>query len=143
MLGLTNYSSIHLRLEDDLLKHVSKNNDPVKISNQLLKDYNKNMNEMFSPTDPIYLATHLCKAPHKLNAIPYELQAKFNGIKFITSEEHWTHTIPYNIEGREIDAIVDLLICYDSDKFIGSKGSTFSQIISNKLKNEDKCTILV
>ena len=123
------YNAVHLRLEDDWISCMS----PIYCttfegySELLMRNYNKSMESLFLPTDKIYIASHLGKAKNRNNNIIERIREKYpNIVTVIDWRKHFTVT-----KGREIDAIIDYLICLDSQKFIGIYWSTYSRFIGN------------
>ena len=121
------YHVVHLRLEDDFISPYSGHfghsyKDYTMI---ILNRYFEFMAKMFSPHDKIYIATHLLKAQYPNNYVIDLIREKYPNI--VTSVPWREHiTLP---SGREIDAIVDYLICANAQKFIGMHGSTFSILL--------------
>ena len=124
------YNVVHLRLEDDWLTYFSPlaKLSPEKYTIKLAGDYYVSMKKLFSADDTIFLATHLLKSKNTNNHLIAEFQKTYPNIIFTIP---WRDKFSDFMKGREIDAIVDYLICLNGEKFIGLYYSTFSRIIGN------------
>jgi hypothetical protein len=129
-LKLTNFTVIHLRIEDDALKHFSHfHKIPINEYNNKLKSFyelhinnNKNTN--------IYISSGILNFDNKINCQYYlDLKGKYNNI----FDKSNIQIDKYYLNNRELIAIVDLLICFDSSKFIGCGISSFSRVIEGYL----------
>jgi len=121
-LSLTNYSAVHLRMEDDIVAHGGNFNAAT-----LAAQYFKNIQETHSSKDSIFIATNLGKVPNKYNNMLVELEKLYPNLK--TSID-WRKVVSWLPEGREIDAIIDYQICRGANLCIGYKSSTFSEALS-------------
>jgi len=127
-LQLINFNCVHLRIEDDALKHfASCYNLPVQDYNQkLLNFYNEKINLL--DKNKIYICSGMLEFNNNINIDYYNYIMKNNELlcdkKNITLDG-------YYLKNRELVAIIDLLIAYDSNYFIGSFISSFSQVIKN------------
>jgi hypothetical protein len=129
-LKLVNYSTIHLRIEDDAIKHFA---NYYKLS---IDQYNNNLLDFYSKVieeskQPIYICSGILSYDNKINYNYYDNLMKNN--KLLCDKR----TVPINeyyLNNRELIAIIDLLIAYDSDNFIGCGISSFTQTIKTYLK---------
>nr|WIL03517.1 GDP-fucose protein domain protein [Cedratvirus plubellavi] len=109
------YISVHVRLEDDMLAFLkSLGFSPIQHISKFRKILSSLPKEV-----PIFVASNLNKEK--------------NTCSFVLQELEKTHKVFYSKslgQGREIDALVDYLICLGGVSFIGSDQiSTFSRII--------------
>jgi hypothetical protein len=141
LLGLTSYqyASIHFRLEDDTFLLRTQLND---------EDYTKYLYNSYldaiakwESTD-IFLATHLLKAPNRNNHLCDQLKEKYPKVKCWTGNS-WRAFYPDAPVGREIDGIVDYLLCLYSTAFIGYQRSTYSLILDGYFKEMGRPTYLI
>ena len=125
-LKLNNFTAIHLRIEDDALKHFShchkisidEYNNKLKSFYELHIKNNKNNN--------IYISSGILNFDNKINSQYYlDLKLKYNNIY----DKSNIQIDKYYLNNRELIAIVDLLLCFDSSKFIGCGISSFSRVI--------------
>lgn len=132
---------VHLRLEDDWIKAciVSHGGTFEEISDRLIASYNQKMDDVFNPNDTIYIATHLLKSENKNNWIMEEIKKKYPNAVFTIP---WRDKFPNVTKGREIDALVDYMICRNAQKFIGLAASTFSLAINTLLIMDNKVSII-
>ena len=134
------YNAVHLRLEDDWPHLGSKCNSPEESTNKIVDSYNNAMSQLFSTYDTIFIATHLLKSKNKNDWVMDEIKKKYpNCVHSIPWRDHFPD-IP---QGREIDALVDYLICRNAEKFIGIWPSSFSIIIDGIARIKGKSTTLV
>jgi hypothetical protein len=138
-LNLVKYASVHLRIEDDAIKHFSGcyNLSLHDYNNKLIQFYNnkiKNINE------PIYISSGILNFDNKINYNYYKELTKNNNL--ICDKENIVID-DFIFKNRELIALVDLLICFDSEEFIGCDCSSFSQVIKAYLihKKIDKTKI--
>lgn len=129
--GMTNFSSIHLRLEDDILFHRPDKSISEHLYGENIKDrYLKIISKKITKNETIYLSTFLLKSPNKYNYFPMILRNSYPNLRYWKKPEfYWRNDFKDLIEGREIDALIDYLLCLKSSKFIGFDGSTFSEMI--------------
>jgi hypothetical protein len=138
-LNLTNFTSIHLRIEDDALQHFSN------CYNLTIEEYNKKLinyylDKINKVTDKIYICSGILDYSNKINLNFYNELIKNNSN--ICDKRNNT-IIPDCIKNnRELIAIVDLIMSFDSENFIGCWVSSFSQIINAKFIIESKNTQL-
>ena len=138
-LELTQFNCIHLRIEDDALNFFSKcyNLSVQDYNTQLLNFYNDNI-KIYSQ-NKIYICSGMLNFNNKINFNYYEDLMKNNMLlcdkKNISLDE-------YYLKNRELVAIIDLLIAYDSECFVGSHISSFSQVIKHNCKYKKKKCIL-
>ena len=137
-LKLTNYNCIHLRIEDDALEHFAH---CYKLS---VNDYNKKLLNFYDEQIKIcnknktYVSSGMLQFHNKTNFNYYNNLIKNTTCcdkRNITLDKHY-------LNNRELIAIVDLLIAYDSDYFVGCWISSFSQLISNYFKYNKKQSVL-
>jgi len=129
-LNLVHYSTIHLRIEDDAIKHFAN------CYNLSIDQYNNNLLDFYSKVieknkEPIYICSGILSYDNKINYNYYTNLMKNN--KLLCDKR----TVPINeyyLNNRELIAIIDLLIAYDSDNFIGCGISSFTQTIKTYLK---------
>jgi disulfide oxidoreductase YuzD len=114
----TKYNAIHLRLEDDW-PHYGSNDTPEIATEKIVKSYYDAMSQLFLPIDTIYIATHLIKSKNKNDWVIGEIEKKYPNCVFSIS---WRDQFPDIPQGREIDALIDYLICRNAEKFIGMSG---------------------
>ena len=132
------YSSVHLRLEDDwiVIYHGCGHVFELK-TYELWSMYKHYMSIMFQPTDKLYIATHLGKGSNRNTFILDELRSLYpNAITYISWRDRFELPI-----GREIDALIDYLICRRSEKFIGTRQSSFSIAVSQMLELDNRKVI--
>jgi len=125
-LNLDYYSTFHLRIEDDALSHFSMcYNLNIDEYNKILIEYY--LNKINNENKKIYICSGILNYSNKINLDFYtNLLNSNNKIcdkKNIDIDE-------YIKNNRELIAIIDLLIAYDSNNFIGCWISSFSQIIN-------------
>jgi len=138
------YSSIHLRLEDDFLFHrPDKSVSELAYGENIKNRYLSSIPNYFSKSEDIYLCTFLLKAPNQYNFFPGFLKSKYPGVKFWKKPEFYWRSHLNLPKGREIDALVDYLICLNSSKFLGYNGSTFSEVIKYYFDEMNKIAILI
>jgi hypothetical protein len=134
------YNVVHLRLEDDWINSRSNEGKFEEVTNKLITSYNKTMDSLFKSDDIIYVATHLLKSDNKNNWFMKEFKEKYPRSVFSIP---WRDNFLNITQGREIDALVDYIICRGSQKFIGLAASTFSIAINTLLKMDNKVSILI
>lgn len=125
-LSLTNYRTIHLRIEDDAIKHFSNcfKMSVNEYNDKLLDFYNK---AIIKNPQPSYICSGILDYDNKLNYKYYTDLMKNNIFLF---DKKNIHIDDYYLKNRELIAIVDLLIAYDSDHFIGNGASSFTLAIN-------------
>jgi len=133
-LQLSNYTCIHLRIEDDAIQHFSY------CYNLSIDDYNKKLldfyrNKISIEDKKIYICSGILENESNLNYNFYNELCNDNN-KICDKKNLEIDT--YIKNNRELIAIVDLLIAYDSDYFVGSWISSFSQCIKSCLLNKGK-----
>ena len=143
ILGLkteTGYSSVHLRMEDDMLKMFDECHkiNPEEYTKKYMEKYWVFMEELFGKNDDIYLATHLCRSENKNNHLPSLIKERYPNVRFWEGKDTWRRHYPNFIQGREIDALIDYLMCTKSRKFVGFIPSTFSWAVSNHFHNDHR-----
>jgi len=137
-LKLTNFNCIHLRIEDDALYHFSHCYKlPIAAYNEkLLKFYDDNIKSLSNMS---YVCSGMLEFDNTINLTYYNNLIKNNTLlcdkKNIPIDSHYIHN-------RELIAIIDLLIAYDSDTFVGCHISSFSQFIRiHHIYNKKKVTL--
>lgn len=127
-LKLTNFNCIHLRIEDDAINFFSACYGlPIeKYNEKLIAFYENNINMLSQTQNNIYVCSGMLEFDNKINLHYYNGLIENNRLlcdkKNIKLDDHYLHN-------RELIAIIDLLIAYDSDFFVGSFISSFSQVI--------------
>lgn len=138
-LNLTKFNCVHLRIEDDALKHFAM---CYKLSvedynTKLLRFYDNNIKTLEG--NHTYICSGMLKFDNKINHNYYDNIMKNSGLlcdkKNVNIDEYYTHN-------RELIAIIDLLIAYDSDVFVGCYISSFTQAIKHYFKYNNKECIL-
>lgn len=129
-----------LRLDNDWINHLVSTSETTsnEITNNLFNSYIKAMEKYFSTDDKIYISTHLLKSNNQNNYLIDIIKQKYNVITSIP----WRDNFKLPIE-REIDAIIDYLLCINADKFIGYEGSTFSSNIAYLSQSDNKTSVLI
>ena len=128
-LNLINYTSIHLRVEDDFVKHCSEylNINLNEYNNQLLLNYDIHIKNI---TTNMYVCSGILNYDNTLN---YDYYINLRSRHKLLCDKSNLYIDDYILKNRELIAIIDLLIAYDSDEFIGHKFSSFSTVIQNYL----------
>lgn len=127
-LQLTNFDYVHLRIEDDALKHFSM------CSKLSIHDYNHKLINFYEDNikllgqNKIYIASGMLQFDNTINFHYYDNLMKNN--KFLCDKKN-IRLDKYFLNNRELIAIIDLLISYDSKKFVGCHISSFSQVIKH------------
>ena len=136
------YIAAHIRIEDDMLKHLSTYVHGFDERSYVLDIYNKIRDICLSQNKPVYIATGLGKYPNKYNHILETLKLELDVIP--------TSSLG---RGREFDAARDMFICTNSPIFIGGGRedngiiyttiSTFPSFIANIVKHRGGRVILI
>lgn len=138
-LKLNNYVSIHMRIEDDAIHFFSHcyrlTSDDY--NDKLLNFYLKHVDE--NKERQIYITSAVPYFNNSRNQTFYNDLLKNNDNLY---DKKNIFIDEYYLKNRELLAIIDLLIAYDSEKFIGSFISSYSQNIQTYLKCNGKETIL-
>jgi hypothetical protein len=138
-LNLTKFNSIHLRIEDDAIEYFSLcyNLSIEDYNNKILKFYDDNIKILGK--DKTYICSGMIDFDNIINNDYYTNLMKNNNLlcdkKNIIIDKFY-------LNNRELIAIVDLLIAYDSEIFVGSLISSFSSTISHYFKYNNKECIL-
>jgi hypothetical protein len=138
-LNLSKFNCIHLRIEDDALKHFSMCYELSieEYNDKLLNFYDNNIKTLVK--NKIYICSGMLKFNNTINLKYYNNIMKNNNLlcdkKNINIDE-------YYLNNRELIAIIDLLIAYDSDIFVGCYISSFTQAIKHYFKYNKKECIL-
>jgi hypothetical protein len=135
-LGLNNnFTSIHLRIEDDMIFYGSKfyNLQLQEYNTKLLSFYDNSINSIDSK---IYICSGILNFDNKIN---YNYYNNLKNIKLHICDKNNINIDSYYKNNRELIAIIDLLISQESSKFIGSGVSSFSTALHQyfKLNNKD------
>lgn len=136
------YYSIHLRLEDDWVNHMTK---IYKLSKHFGKEKETFSKEIFNEiigyinmldNNKIFVATGLGKDEHMNNYMLTELDKLFPNRICVSHHKacDWDWIFPGITNAREIEGYIDFLICLDSKKFISSFYSSFSVSLKYCLK---------
>jgi hypothetical protein len=136
-LNLTKFNCIHMRIEDDALSHFSHcyNLTVDNYNKQIITFYEDNIERICQDKKPIYICSGMLEFHNKTNLNYYKNLIKNN--KFLRDKTN-INLNKYYLHNRELIAIIDLLISFDSDLFVGSGISSFSvdikahHIFSNK-----------
>ena len=124
------YKSTHLRLEDDIIKlRPFKDISELEYGESVYNKYKDLFKAFFNPEDTIFVATHLLKSENRYNYIIDELKTIYP--KMVMTND-WRSEFPNFHLGRDIDALIDYILCLESSFFIGYGFSTFSQAIKFK-----------
>jgi hypothetical protein len=140
-LKLTKFNSIHLRIEDDAIICFSPcYNLPIeKYNEKLLNFYNNNIKNLSQDQSNTYICSGMLEFDNKINFNYYNDLMKNNSLlcdkKNIKLDAYYMHN-------RELIAIIDLLIAYDSDFFVGCHISSFSLAIKCRRAFNNKKYIL-
>lgn len=138
---LGDFTAIHLRLEDDWLSDMLcvAQSQSEAVTEMLWRAYTDAMKEIMSPEDTCYVCTHLGKSPNRNNYLLDNLREMYP--RTITCPP-WRDK--YNLQvGREVDALIDYLVCLRASKFIGVNHSTFSITTSIILSSYGRKVILI
>jgi hypothetical protein len=138
-LNLTKFNSIHLRIEDDAINFFSM------CYNLSIQDYNNKILSFYHDSikilskDKTYICSGMIDFDNTINNDYYTNLMKNNNLlcdkKNIIIDKFY-------LNNRELIAIIDLLIAYDSEIFVGSLISSFSSTISHYFKYNNKECIL-
>ena len=125
---LTDYVGIHFRLEDDMIKK-------FRIDTQeRYRLYQTTLANIAGPDTVVYLSTHLTKSENSLNHLVDDLKKSYP--KVVVCKE----SFPFP-RGREIDALIDLLVMSRAKAVIGQTFSAFSKYLLNLFRKERKVAI--
>lgn len=140
-LNLTNFNCIHLRIEDDALKHFAMcyKLSITEYNEQLIKFYEDNINRISKDQKKIYVCSGILSFENTINLKYYETLIKNNTL---LCDKKNINLSKYYLHNRELIAIIDLLISIDSDSFVGSRISSYSQVINTHCKYDKKESIL-
>ena len=141
-LKLNNYICLHLRLEDDSLNFIFENKKydmTFEYMNNIYKQkYIEEIEKIKNLNHPIYICTSLITEKNINNDFYTHIKNKYN---LLDKHDIKNHYFDKNI--REMNAIIDFLIAKDSDYFIGSDWSSFSNFLYENHKNYKKNTYLI
>jgi hypothetical protein len=136
--GLDNleYHSCHMRLENDWVEHITKK---YNINNKHLgkpkEEYSQEIFEIIfsyiKNTDKkIFIATGLGKSDQENNFLLEKLLKIFPSKICISKNlDCWKNLFPGTKFGRELNGLIDLIICLDSKQYLGGCYSSFSETI--------------
>lgn len=124
-LNLTNFNCIHLRIEDDAILSFSEhyNLSRDEYNRNLINFYNNQITRISQEKKTIYISSGMLKFHNTINTNYYTNLMKNN---ILLCDKSNIVLDPYYLNNRELIAIIDLLLAYDSDLFIGSEISSFS-----------------
>lgn len=140
-LELDKYDSIHMRIENDSIKHnVKKLKDKTEddVRQLFLSKYeeiiinlrNNTKHNIVTNNRKIFVASNLLKCEDDCNQKYLELKQKYNLIDTSSCKEFYDKVG----DGRELRAIIDFILCLQSENFYCLEGiSSFSSLLS-KLK---------
>jgi hypothetical protein len=133
-LNLTDYTCMHLRIEDDALHHFSH------CYNLTLGEYNKKLLDFYldkinKEERKIYVCSGILKFSNKIN---YDFYTNLSNNNDLICDKKNIIIDDYIQNNRELIAIVDLLIAFDSDYFVGCWISSFSQLINSYFSDKGK-----
>ena len=140
-LCLTNFNSVHLRIEDDALGHFSNcyNLSVDAYNKKLKKFYDENIEHISKEQKATYVCSGMLELDNTINLKYYSNLMKNNALLCDKSN---INIDKYYLRNRELIAIIDLLISFDSDLFIGSAISSFSIIINkNHIRSKKPSTL--
>jgi len=124
-LNLNNYNCVHLRIEDDAINHFYK-----CYHNLTIEEYNNNLLKFYTTNMPTQNITYICSGiinfDNNINLNYYNDLMKNN--KLLCDKQNIVLDTYYT-SNRELIAIVDLLLAFDSTYFIGYDFSSFTQLI--------------
>jgi len=136
-LNLKNYCCIHLRLEDDAIKHMkdlsNKDFDIEVFNNICKKKYLNELDDLKVLNVKIYICTSLIIDKHFNNDFYLDIKDKYNLI-----DKNNIVDIDSECDCREIYGIIDFIIAKNSLFFIGTDWSSFSLYLYNTHKYNKK-----
>lgn len=128
------YTAVHLRAEDDMVRHLYRKAPRGMPLNVYARYYQRNflrmMRAKIKPPAKLFLATWLGKSNsgHQMcSGIIQELEKDYTILNSNSMVAKLQKRL--NCAGREIMAIVDMLLCCQGEKFYGLGASTFSKFI--------------
>lgn len=124
--NLYEYATVHLRIEDDMLDYASNVLHKIPLqeyNDKLLGYYN---NKISNINKKIYVCSGILSYNNTINYDYYRNLKNNNNL--ICDKEHISIE-DYYTNNRELISIVDLLIAYDSNEFVGCIDSTFSLMV--------------
>lgn len=142
-LNLYDFHCIHLRIEDDALKHFAHcfNLSIDEYNKKLITFYEENIKNLTEKNEnkKIYLCSGILEFDNTINLSFYENLKNNN--KLLVDKKNISLD-KYYLNNRELIAIIDLLISYESDNFIGCGISSFSQVINTHHTYKNNKSIL-
>ena len=132
-LNLTDYTCIHLRIEDDAINYYSSafNIDKDVLTNALLQFYTNQIQQNYERR--IYICTGLSYFKNTHNTFYRLLKSEHSNIV----DKQDLKIDNYYTQNRELLAIIDYIIAKDATKFVGWGFSSFSILLHVLHKNKD------
>lgn len=132
-LNLTDYTCIHLRIEDDAIDYYSSafNIEKAVLTNALLQFYTNHVEKNYDSR--IYICTGLSYFKNTHNTF-YKLLKTANS-NIVDKQDFKIDN--YYTQNRELLAIIDYIIAKDATKFVGWGFSSFSILLHVLHKNKD------
>jgi hypothetical protein len=141
-LNLKNYCCIHLRLEDDAVRHMkdlsNKDLDMEVFNNVCKKKYLDELDNLKVLNVKIYICTSLIIDKHANNEFYLSIKEKYNLI-----DKNNIVDTDSECDCREIYGIIDFIIAKNSLFFIGTDWSSFSLYLYNMHKSNKKMAKLI
>jgi hypothetical protein len=134
------YTALHLRLEDDWLDYLTK----VYYASYdycagiIYRKFIKALEETGSDTT-VYLATSLHLSKNRYSHLVDDIKQRRPGVVL---KPNWRAQFPNVLPGREIEALIDFLICRKASLLIGLWDSTFARLVSTLNQADNRRTIL-
>jgi len=124
-LNLTTFNCVHLRIEDDAIEYFAGYNklSVDDYNKEIITFYNTQITRISQDKQPIYVSSGILKFNNKININYYEFLMKNN---ILLCDKSNINIDSYYQNNRELISIIDLLLSYESDLFIGSRTSSFS-----------------
>ncbi|CAN5873939.1 hypothetical protein BH23THE1_BH23THE1_34450 [soil metagenome] len=129
--GINQHDAVHFRLEDDIILLIGGDLNNKNLFEKLYRKYTDKIKLLTS--EKIYISTGLMKYDNTYNYMLSRLKEEFPHVVFINREIDCL-----DVKGREIGAILDILICLDSESFIGTWHSTFSKLIKYHMQKSNQ-----
>jgi hypothetical protein len=128
-LNLTNFNCLHLRIEDDALEHFSHcyNLSIDEYNKKLIDFYEEKIRHISQDQKNTYVCSGMLEFDNTINLEYYKNLMKNNTL---LRDKNNINIDTYYLRNRELVAIIDLLISFDSDLFIGCGISSFSVVIN-------------
>jgi len=141
-LKLNNFNCIHLRIEDDAILFFSTcyNLSVDEYNKKLIKFYDDNIKTISQDQKQIYICSGILDFDNKINLSYYENIMKNNTL---LCDKRNIKLDNYYLNNRELIAIIDLLISFDSELFVGCAISSFTQVINTHHLSVHKPSIIL